>query len=68
MADVNKTAPGMSGQLSGMGCPRCGIFFHYSEKDLASDKSISCPHCGLKLTLGKPAPTPTAPNGTSFRR
>lgn len=43
--------PGM--RVSGMDCPVCKQFIPVSIQQLLFEGSISCPHCGLSLTINR---------------
>lgn len=46
--------PRMPGrQVHGMDCPVCRNFIPISIRQLLYESGISCPHCGLVLTINK---------------
>ncbi len=40
-------------QVSGMNCPDCEGFIPVSIHQLLFEGGISCPHCGLKMTINR---------------
>lgn len=37
----------------GINCPTCRMFVPVSISRLLYDKEITCPHCGLTISIGK---------------
>lgn len=48
---ASNVMPGM--RVSGMKCPVCKGFIPISVHQLLFDGGISCPHCGLSLTINR---------------
>lgn len=40
-------------RVSGMNCPACRMFIPISASQLLYDGGITCPHCGLTMTVDK---------------
>lgn len=45
--------PTATQQPSGMSCPICKCFIPISIYQLLHDGAITCPHCGLSLTINR---------------
>lgn len=52
---IRPTTPIQSGhqRMSGMKCPVCDGFIPISIQQLLFDGGISCPHCGLLMTINR---------------
>ena len=46
-----ETVAGGAERPFGMPCPQCNGFMPLSREQIITEKSVTCPHCGLRLNI-----------------